>query len=94
MRRSTLGLALAAIGVVAYKASQAVWDGITGSRLVCRLLTGHKNSVYRVHDNRMWLVCQCGHETPGWEITGNGPTKKFDGDPTRHVLHNVQKEVE
>ena len=49
-------------------------------------LRGH-DSVLHFEGNRVMMRCtSCGHDTPGWEITGRGPRKRFDGDAHRHLL--------
>jgi hypothetical protein len=34
----------------------------------------------------MMRCTSCGHDTPGWELNGKGPRKRFDGDKRRHNL--------
>ena len=47
---------------------------------------GH-DSVLHFEGNRVMMRCtSCGHDTPGWEISGRGPRKRFDGDARRHLL--------
>jgi hypothetical protein len=47
---------------------------------------GH-DSVLAFEGNRVMMRCtSCGHDTPGWEITGKGPRQRFEGDKRRHVL--------
>ena len=49
-------------------------------------LRGH-DSVLHFEGNRVMMRCtSCGHDTPGWEISGRGPRKRFDGDARRHAL--------
>ena len=49
-------------------------------------LRGH-DSVLHFEENRVMMRCtSCGHDTPGWEISGRGPRKRFDGDARRHEL--------
>lgn len=66
-------------------------DGIV-TRAIGRLgqmfcgLRGH-DSVLHFEGNRVMMRCtSCGHDTPGWEISGRGPRKRFDGDARRHLL--------
>lgn len=66
-------------------------DGIV-ARTVGRLgqlfcgLRGH-DSVLHFESNRVMMRCtSCGYDTPGWEITGRGPRRRFDGDSRRHLL--------
>ena len=28
----------------------------------------------------------CGHDTPGWELNGRGPRRRFEGDKRHHQL--------
>ena len=47
---------------------------------------GH-DSVLAFEGNRVMMRCtSCGHDTPGWEITGRGPRQRFEGDKRRHAL--------
>jgi hypothetical protein len=49
-------------------------------------LRGH-DSVLHFEGNRVMMRCtSCGHDTPGWEITGRGPRRRFEGDSRRHLL--------
>jgi len=47
---------------------------------------GH-DSVLHFEGNRVMMRCtSCGHDSPGWEISGRGPRKRFEGDVRRHML--------
>ena len=47
---------------------------------------GH-DSVLHFEGNRVMMRCtSCGHDTPGWEISGRGPRRRFEGDPRRHLI--------
>ncbi len=66
-------------------------DGIV-TRAIGRLgqmfcgLRGH-DSVLHFEGNRVMMRCtSCGHDTPGWEISGHGPRRRFEGDARRHLL--------
>jgi hypothetical protein len=49
-------------------------------------MRGH-DSVLHFEGNRVMMRCtSCGHDSPGWEISGRGPRKRFDGDARRHLL--------
>lgn len=49
-------------------------------------LRGH-DSVLHFEANRVLMRCtSCGHDSPGWEISGHGPRKRFEGDARRHLL--------
>jgi hypothetical protein len=55
------------------------------SQLMCGM-RGH-DSVLHFEGNRVMMRCtSCGHDTPGWEISGRGPRHRFDGDKRRHAL--------
>ncbi|OFW05067.1 MAG: hypothetical protein A3H96_06050 [Acidobacteria bacterium RIFCSPLOWO2_02_FULL_67_36] len=54
-------------------------------QLLCGL-RGH-DSVLHFEANRVMMRCtSCGHDTPGWEIGGRGPRRRFEGDARRHLL--------
>ena len=54
-------------------------------QLLCGL-RGH-DSVLHFEGNRVMMRCtSCGHDTPGWEISGRGPRRRFEGDARRHLL--------
>jgi len=47
---------------------------------------GH-DSVLHFEGNRVMMRCtSCGHDSPGWEITGRGPRQRYEGDHRRHRL--------
>lgn len=49
-------------------------------------IRGH-DAVLHFEGNRVNMRCtSCGHDTPGWEISGRGPRRRFDGDAKRHLL--------
>jgi hypothetical protein len=53
-------------------------------------LTGH-DSLRHLSGTRVSMRCMsCGHESPGWEVAGRGPRRRFDGDARRHQMgtHN------
>src|SRR5215831_18315310 len=54
-------------------------------QLLCGL-RGH-DSVLHFEGNRVMMRCtSCGHDSPGWEISGRAPRQRFEGDRRRHVL--------
>ena len=54
-------------------------------QLVCGM-RGH-DPVLHFEANRVMMRCtSCGHDTPGWEISGRGPRRRFEGDARRHLL--------
>jgi|SRR3954471_3283130 hypothetical protein len=66
--------------------------GTTFNRLVMRVgqwmcaLRGH-DSVLHFEGPRVMMRCtSCGHDSPGWEISGRGPRQRYEGDHRRHVL--------
>jgi hypothetical protein len=49
-------------------------------------MRGH-DSVLHFEGSRVMMRCtSCGHDSPGWEISGRGPRQRFEGDHRRHVL--------
>ena len=49
-------------------------------------LRGH-DSVLHFEGKRVNMRCtSCGHDTPGWEVSGRGPRQRYEGDARRHVL--------
>ncbi|HTL43303.1 MAG TPA: hypothetical protein VL262_03120 [Vicinamibacterales bacterium] len=55
------------------------------SQALCGL-RGH-DSILHFEGNRVMMRCtSCGHDSPGWEISGRGPRKRFEGDARRHYL--------
>jgi hypothetical protein len=47
---------------------------------------GH-DTVLHFEANRVMMRCtSCGHDTPGWEITGRAPRRRFEGDARRHAM--------
>jgi hypothetical protein len=75
--------------------NQGIETGGTASvfnRIVLRIgqwlcaLRGH-DSVLHFEGNRVMMRCtSCGHDSPGWEISGRGPRQRYQGDHRRHVL--------
>ena len=70
------------------------------SRVASRLsqtlcgLSGH-DSVLHFEGPRVMMRCtSCGHDTPGWEVSGRGPRRRFDGDAKRHQLGTERDLVE
>jgi hypothetical protein len=58
-------------------------------QLMCAL-HGH-DSVLHFEGNRVMMRCtSCGYDTPGWEISGRAPRRRFDGDARRHLLATQQ----
>jgi hypothetical protein len=54
-------------------------------QFVCGL-RGH-DSVLHFEGNRVNMRCtSCGHDTPGWEISGRGPRRRYEGDARRHLI--------
>lgn len=49
-------------------------------------LTGH-DALRHLSGTRVTMRCMsCGHETPGWEVSGRGPRRRFEGDAQRHQM--------
>ena len=54
-------------------------------QLLCGV-RGH-DAVLHFEGNRVMMRCtSCGHDTPGWEISGHGPRRRYEGDARRHLL--------
>ena len=54
-------------------------------QLLCGM-RGH-DSVLHFEGKRVMMRCtSCGHDSPGWEVSGRGPRQRFAGDAHRHVL--------
>jgi hypothetical protein len=54
-------------------------------QLLCGL-RGH-DSVLHFEGKRVNMRCtSCGHDTPGWDVSGRGPRRRFEGDARRHAL--------
>jgi hypothetical protein len=55
-------------------------------QVICGL-HGH-DAVLHFEGNRVMMRCtSCGHDTPGWEISGQGPRMRYEGDAHRHLLN-------
>jgi hypothetical protein len=55
------------------------------SQLLCGL-RGH-DAVLHFEGKRVMMRCtSCGHDTPGWEVSGRAPRQRFEGDSRRHRL--------
>jgi hypothetical protein len=54
-------------------------------QLLCGV-RGH-DAVLHYEGNRVMMRCtSCGHDSPGWEISGHGPKRRYDGDARRHLI--------
>jgi hypothetical protein len=54
-------------------------------QLLCGV-RGH-DSVLHFEGNRVMMRCtSCWHDSPGWEISGRAPRRRFEGDARRHLL--------
>ena len=55
------------------------------SQTLCGL-SGH-DSVVHFEGPRVMMRCtSCGHDSPGWEVSGRAPRQRFEGDSRRHRL--------
>jgi hypothetical protein len=55
------------------------------SQTLCAM-RGH-DSVLHFEGKRVMMRCtSCGHDSPGWEISGRAPRQRYEGDHRRHVL--------
>ena len=58
---------------------------VTLRQMFCGL-HGH-NNLLQFEPHRLSLKCfSCGHETPGWALSGPPPTPTIRGDARRHAL--------
>jgi len=54
-------------------------------QLLCGM-RGH-DEVLHFEGKRVMMRCtSCGHDTPGWDVSGRGPRQRFEGDARRHRL--------
>lgn len=61
-------------------------------QLLCGI-RGH-DAVKHVEGRRVMMRCtSCGYETPGWDLEGRSPRKRFDGDASRHLLETKPRLV-
>jgi hypothetical protein len=76
--------------------SELTRDAASSSSLAARAITrlgqfvcglrGH-DAMLHFEGNRVMMRCtSCGHDSPGWEVSGRGPRKRFEGDARRHTL--------
>ena len=78
---------LAAVAELTYERTTGAVARAMGrfGQLMCGL-RGH-DAVLHFEGNLVMMRCtSCGHDTPGWEITGRGPRRRFEGDARRHLL--------
>ena len=55
------------------------------NQLLCGM--GGHDAVLHVEGKRVMMRCtSCGHDTPGWEISGRGPRRRYEGDASRHLM--------
>ena len=53
-------------------------------------LRGH-DAVLHFEGKRVNMRCtSCGHDTPGWEVSGRGPQTRYAGDARRHAMVRPQ----
>src|SRR3954470_16163478 len=84
---------LTAAAATTLQVSSGVMERAVGrlGQLFCGL-RGH-DSVMHFEDKRgnmRWT--SCGHTPPGWEISGRGPRRRYDGDARRHLLTNQRNQ--
>src|SRR5215210_5609499 len=80
-------LTASAEGTTHAAGSGGVWARTIGrvGQLFCGL-RGH-DAVMHFEGNRVNMRCtSCGYDTPGWEISGRGPRRRYEGDARRHRL--------
>ena len=62
------------------------------NQLLCGL--GGHDAVLHVEGKRVMMRCtSCGHDTPGWEISGRGPRRRYEGDASRHLMPGRELEL-
>jgi len=49
-------------------------------------LRGHDSVLHFEHQRVLLRCTTCGHDSPGWEISGQPPRQVFGGDAERHLL--------
>jgi len=72
---------------VALPATESVMARVASrlSQTLCGL-SGH-DTVMHFEGQRVMMRCtSCGHDTPGWEVTGRGPRRRYEGDAKRHQI--------
>ena len=77
---------LVAAAEITYERTSGVVARAVGrfGQLMCGL-RGH-DCVRHFEGKRVMMRCtSCGHDTPGWEISG-APRKRFEGDARRHAM--------
>ena len=77
-------------------AAEVTRQATTESSLIARVasriaqvfcgLHGHEAMLHFAGSRVMMRCSSCGHNTPGWEITGKGPRVRYAGDARRHAL--------
>ena len=78
---------LAAVAEITYEKTSTVVARAMGrlGQLMCGA-RGH-DAVLHFEGKRVMMRCtSCGHDTPGWEVNGRAPRKRFEGDARRHAL--------
>ena len=78
---------LAAVAEVTFERTSSVLARAAArlGQVICGM-RGH-DAVLHFEGKRVMMRCtSCGHDTPGWEINGRAPRKRFEGDHRRHVL--------
>lgn len=54
-------------------------------QLMCGM-RGH-DAMLHFEGKRVMMRCtSCGHDTPGWDVNGRAPRRRFEGDARRHQL--------
>jgi hypothetical protein len=72
--------------------SAVAWAMSRLGQLYCGL-RGH-DSVLHFEGSRVNMRCtSCGHDTPGWEVSGRGPRRRYEGDARRHRLVRDRMEL-
>ena len=78
---------LAAAAEITYERTAGLISRAMGrlGQLMCGA-RGH-DAVLHYEGKRVMMRCtSCGHDTPGWEVNGRAPRKRFEGDARRHAM--------
>jgi hypothetical protein len=76
---TTTGIDTQAAGSMMARAMTRLSQALCGLR-------GH-DSVLHFEGKRVMMRCtSCGHDSPGWEVTGRAPRQRYEGDARRHAI--------
>ncbi len=49
-------------------------------------MRGHDRTLHFEGRRVMMRCSSCGHDTPGWEVNGRAPRRRYEGDAARHEI--------